>query len=260
MKNLIKLTVIATLMLGGAMQAMDVYQEEHLCEAARVGDYQMVEALLVCGVPVDAKVEYDFTPLLYAALNGHKDICELLLAHNAQVNAKGGKDGNTPLLWAAQLGYHRKPGSTDICKLLIQNKAHVNATNNDGYTALMWAVCHPTEKEIFCDLLLAHNARVDITNANGRSPLMIAAAHRHSGICKLLIDAMLKPTKEQRDSVIALLGMMKRMKRCKDERFLISQCAFNEIMKQNNKKALAEIAKLNKGMLESELIQHMHSK
>ena len=42
------------------------------------------------------KSDGDWTPLHYAAANGHKETAELLITKGADVNAKG-EDGGTPL-------------------------------------------------------------------------------------------------------------------------------------------------------------------
>ena len=73
------------------------------------------------------------TPLHLAALNGHKDVAELLLANKAEVNAKD-NHGETPLHLAAVNGHK------DVAELLLANKADVNAKVNDGSTPLHYAV------------------------------------------------------------------------------------------------------------------------
>jgi ankyrin repeat protein len=55
-----------------------------------------VKQHLANGTDVNAKDENGYTPLHPAALNGHKEIVELLIAKGADVNAKD-NDGKTPL-------------------------------------------------------------------------------------------------------------------------------------------------------------------
>jgi serine/threonine-protein phosphatase 6 regulatory ankyrin repeat subunit B len=94
----------------------------------------------ICKIEVNAKSDWDYnsytrgyTPLHIAALNGHKDVAELLLANGAEVNVRGNND-ETPLELAA------KGGHMDMVELLLANKAEVNATNNYGWTPLHFAV------------------------------------------------------------------------------------------------------------------------
>ena len=56
--------------------------------AARGGDIEAVKEFLAAGADVNAKTESEWTPLLYAAFKGHKEIAELLIAEGADVNAK----------------------------------------------------------------------------------------------------------------------------------------------------------------------------
>ena len=78
-----------------------------------------------------------------AACNGHMDLVDLLLANNADVNAKDDifvsdmpavfpstPGDSTPLHFAAFWGH------LDVAKLLLANRADANAKNSDGRTPL----------------------------------------------------------------------------------------------------------------------------
>ena len=67
------------------------------------------------------------TPLYWAAVNGHKDVAELLLANKAAVNAKDNL-GWTPLHYAAVMG------QKNVMELLLASKAEVNAKDITGAT------------------------------------------------------------------------------------------------------------------------------
>ena len=53
---------------------------------------------------MDAKAGGGMTPLHYAALDGYKEVAELLIAKGADVNAKI-IVGSTPLDWAVEEGH-----------------------------------------------------------------------------------------------------------------------------------------------------------
>ena len=86
--------------------------------AARDGNLVKVTALLK-GNPdlVSSKDNNGDTPLHWAALNGHKDVAELLLANNGDVNAKD-NGHRTPLHYAEGGGH------SDVAELLRQHGGH----------------------------------------------------------------------------------------------------------------------------------------
>jgi ankyrin repeat protein len=67
--------------------------------AAVKGHKEIVEPLIAKGEDVNAKREDGVIPLHFAAMKGHKEIAELLIAKGEDVNAKN-KAGQTPLDWA----------------------------------------------------------------------------------------------------------------------------------------------------------------
>ena len=151
-----------------------------LCGACRTGDIEVVDEILKTRVIIIDLVDYDGnTPLIFAVRNGHLNVVKRLLEHpNVDVNVSGTR-GWTPLMWAIlwmdinygdyidivktllqvpslQLNICCDSGATalhyaclhnriSILKLLCEdsrcNPAFVNKKDNDGYTALMRAVC-----------------------------------------------------------------------------------------------------------------------
>jgi ankyrin repeat protein len=71
--------------------------ESPIHNAAKYGNIEAVKQHLDAGANVNAKPgSIEFTPLHYAAREGHKEIAELLIAIGTFVNVKL-KDGRTPL-------------------------------------------------------------------------------------------------------------------------------------------------------------------
>jgi len=58
------------------------------------------ELLIAKGADINAKDEYGWTPLHYAAIKGQKEVVELLIAKGADINSKN-QSGETPLHEAA---------------------------------------------------------------------------------------------------------------------------------------------------------------
>jgi ankyrin repeat protein len=144
------------------------------------------------------------TPLHYAALCGHLEVAQLLLKHNAEVNAQG-HNGLTPFLfasarqhtkvWELLLDHHadvhicdnkgRTPlhfvahhGLLDPSRILIlERNVEVNTRDDDGFTPLLRAL-ECGNLDVF-RLLLDHNADVHVRDNKGRTPLHFAAHHSH---------------------------------------------------------------------------------
>jgi hypothetical protein len=85
--------------------------------------------LSIRNINVNVKDVNGWTPLHYAAENGHVEIARLLLQNGADVNAKG-YDGWTPLHFAAIFGH------VDILHLLVENGANLEEQDNHGSRAL----------------------------------------------------------------------------------------------------------------------------
>src|SRR5688500_13166304 len=96
----------------------------------------------------------------------------------AAVN-KPATGGATPLMFAALYG------NAAAVATLIQRGADVNAANDEGATALMWAVTD-LEKTT---LLLDAGANVNAASADARTPLIIAAGIRGAApVVRLLLE------------------------------------------------------------------------
>ncbi len=93
----------------------------------------MVKLLVDKGADINAVDKCGWTPLIFAASQGHQDVLRRLLDKGADINARA-ITGRTALMAAAQLA------SYDGVKQLSDRGADVNARTADGQTALMLAV------------------------------------------------------------------------------------------------------------------------
>ncbi|KAL6408839.1 ankyrin repeat-containing protein [Ilyonectria robusta] len=122
------------------------------------------------------------TPLLWAAVEGHKAIVKLLLATGKVDIDAGDKYGRTPLSHAAEHGHKA------LVKLLLDTgEADVNAVCCFLQTPLFYAVKFGHEAVIKL-LLATGSVSVDAGDGYGRTPLLYAAKHGHAVIVKLLLD------------------------------------------------------------------------
>lgn len=94
----------------------------------------------------------DNNPLLGIAIDkNNTKLAELLIAHNANVNAEVGQFGMTFLMFAAQNGL------LPMCELLIANNANVQAKDGMGLTA--WDRAGQRNHAAICALLEQHGAQ-----------------------------------------------------------------------------------------------------
>lgn len=103
--------------------------------ALREPSLHVVAALLESPLTqVEVRTAQDESPLMLAALKGYLDICQKLIARNADVN----KPGWTPLHYAATGGH------IAILQLLLDNHAYIDAASPNNSTPLMMAARYGT--------------------------------------------------------------------------------------------------------------------
>lgn len=144
-----------------------------LFKACRKGDIQRVTALLEKDVDVNGRDRRDFTPLMWAAHNGHTDIVRLLISKGASLD-------NECLLWAAV------NNRLDTAKLLIENGANIERETTNKTTSLIFAARQGHVDMV--NFLLDKGANIEAVNEDGRTALLEAAREGQKKTALLLID------------------------------------------------------------------------
>uniref|UniRef100_A0A8C6GL92 Ankyrin repeat and SAM domain-containing protein 1A n=1 Tax=Mus spicilegus TaxID=10103 RepID=A0A8C6GL92_MUSSI len=124
-----------------------------------------------------------YTPLHHAALNGHRDVVEVLLRNDALTNVADSK-GCYPLHLAAW------KGDAQIVRLLIQqgpSHTRVNEQNNDNETALHCAAQYGHTEVV--KALLEELTDPTMRNNKFETPLDLAALYGRLEVVKLLLGA-----------------------------------------------------------------------
>jgi ankyrin repeat protein len=110
-------------------------------------------------INVETRSPQDESPLMLAALHGLTELCQLLIAKDADVN----KPGWAPLHYAATHGH------LDILNLLLDHHAYIDAQSPNGTTPLMMAAQYGTASAV--KLLLEAGADPELKNSQGLSAL-----------------------------------------------------------------------------------------
>lgn len=221
---------VAVLAALSAVGADDRPPGKRFAIAIEGGDVAAVRELLAEGVAADTRIDYGetwFTPLMSAALEGQKEIVELLLSSGADVKARSPNSGETPLSLAvsrnrlevarlligkgAKLETRDKYGHTalvsaasageyEMARLLLASGADPNAADDFGYTGLKYAVSAGHGDVV--RLLAAKGAKVDASSPKvnaGETALHMAIGKGRVDMVKLLLELKANPNARKTD-------------------------------------------------------------
>ncbi|MDD5175687.1 MAG: ankyrin repeat domain-containing protein [Sterolibacterium sp.] len=101
------------------------YGDSALMLASLRGNLKSVIALVAAGAEIDPE---GWTPLIYAAFEGHAEIVRYLLTKDVDIDAQS-ENGTTALMAASRNGH------LEIVKILLAQDADVHLVNQDNLTA-----------------------------------------------------------------------------------------------------------------------------
>jgi len=146
--------------------------------AAASGDIAAVRLLLQAKADLELVDERDCSPLLVAAREGNKAMCEMLLAGRADVNARQAESAKTALLFAAGIG------NVDVCATLLAARADLEARTDTQVAALHAAAANGHEE--VCRHLVAAGASAKQQGPGKMDPEAVAKAAGHSALAEVL--------------------------------------------------------------------------
>ncbi len=150
-----------------------------LLAAVREPSPKVVAALLESPkTRVEVRTAKDESPLMLAALKGYHEICQQLIARDADVN----KPGWTPLHYAATGGH------IATMRLLLDNHAYIDAASPNGSTPLMMAAMYGTVDAV--KLLIEAGADPALKNAKGLGAIEFARQVKREDVVSLIAAAI----------------------------------------------------------------------
>ncbi|MCG6924128.1 MAG: ankyrin repeat domain-containing protein [Acidobacteria bacterium] len=175
-------SLVAGLLLTASARADDVVA------AAKRGDLFAVKHYLAKSPDaLAARDRFRYTPLHWAAVQGHWDVVATLVERGADVNALGG-DGGTPLHMAC---HHDRP---DMVRLLLDAGADLTIRNRWGRTPLH--VAARRDCDLVAALLLARGADPNAVTKEGWTPLHVAFMAGHPRVREILLGHGADPGQE----------------------------------------------------------------
>lgn len=141
-----------------------------------------------------------YNPLIVASQNGFTEIAELLIQHEAAID-KPDNQGNTALIWAIKINHLK------LTEILLNSGANPNVKNKYGNSPVVFAVAN--NNSVIVNLLLAFkvdvNVKIFLENMIGETPFLLAVRNKNLEIAKLLITSYANKTDIENDYHSALL-------------------------------------------------------
>lgn len=162
---------------------------DKLANAVVNKDLNKLDSLLNAGIDINVTEEdRGATVLLIAcSFKDYENVVSILISRGADVNFKG-KDGRTPLMWAAG-------NSLETTKILLDNGADVKVKGDDGMNAFIQSTFGILSKKVstdVMDLLLENGADVNSAlsgkDAAGWTALLFAAVSGDIELAEYLIS------------------------------------------------------------------------
>lgn len=149
--------------------------DQQLLKAAEEGDFAGAVEALNAGANVNARGQFENTPLIFAAQNGHLQIVELLLRAKPEIAAKGYCD-MTALHLAA------RDGRTEVVQRLLQTGAFDNERLiNDALTV---ASMSASGKRAIVDLIQGHRLKMLAPKADQNPQAQLFAASESGNLAQ----------------------------------------------------------------------------
>ena len=136
----------------------NICNHTQLMIACSNGSKHIVKYFIKLGINTNTKNKYGLNALMMSCTSGNYKCVKLLLDNNALINDVD-YEGKTALIMVVEANYSNK----ETLELLLKDKnIDINIKDNDGFSAMMYAV--KLDKIAYIELLGTHGAKFDMKN------------------------------------------------------------------------------------------------
>mmetsp|Transcript_72578 Transcript_72578/g.125980 ORF Transcript_72578/g.125980 Transcript_72578/m.125980 type:complete len:276 (+) Transcript_72578:98-925(+) len=157
-----------------------------LVRAAKCGSVKAVRFLCDAKADLNSQTKEKNSAVMKATKQGHLEIVQTLVAHQADVNIKNSGLA-TPLMMAVMKSQKRTETGMEFINILLRGKANVNEQKDTGYTSLMIAA--RAGQEQICHTLIEAMARLDQKDKAEETALQKAQKYNKQAAVKVIQTA-----------------------------------------------------------------------
>lgn len=179
---------------GADLEAKDTSGCTALFRAVANGFRQIAELLISKGADTSGTLD-DFPLLHIAAMNGHRDVVDMIFTQlNVRPDLRGGPFGTSAL--------HEAEGNPEMIRCLLKHVAHIDFPTSRGLTSLtrLAAVGDAEAGRVLAD----HGADVEASAFSGLSLLLCAASEGHLAVMQVLIEKGVRVERRNPSGMTAL--------------------------------------------------------
>ena len=181
---------------------IDLEIQDEVCQtpliiATRNNFTEIANLLIEHNANVNASDLDSWTPLLNSSREGNLELVEKLLQKGASIELRD-CGGFTPLMWSCYKNH------VNLVKCFIKNGANVNAQCKNSISCLSWAAGRDYY-EVVVQLLKVNYIKVNSQDRNSSTPLLWAARKGSLSICQALVERGANPDLIGMNSMTPLL-------------------------------------------------------
>ncbi|KAF7639854.1 hypothetical protein Mgra_00000774 [Meloidogyne graminicola] len=170
------------------------YINEHNGEEIKRSEKDVIKQDYNFEEEINKKNNCEWTPLMYSAYLGHRELCQLLILKGAKVDECNERN-QTALMLASSCG------AVEVVRILLDFSADLNRQDQYGRSSLHYAVKY--YHTIVVQLLLERGADPNLADCNESTPVLAACENGDEKILACLLEYYGNPNKRNKQGMDA---------------------------------------------------------